>query len=82
LEAASLAAIAAVQEDDDAVDPTNHDDNNDDANDLAEYESQPFEEFEEDLFYTPGTWSEDDDGNVVLKSGVIVTMMIFCCSKH
>jgi len=71
-----------VQEDDDAVDPTNHNDNNDDANDLAEYESQPFEEFEEDLFYTPGTWSEDDDGNVVLKSGVIVTMMIFCCSKH
>ena len=71
LEAASLAAVATAQEDDDAVDPTNHDENNDDANDLAEYESQPFEEFEEDLFYTSGTWSEDDDGNAVLKSGVI-----------
>jgi len=72
LESACLAAVAAVEEDDDAVQPMVDDDNNTDAaNDLAEYESQPFEEFEEDLFYTSGTWSEDDDGNVVLKSGVI-----------
>jgi len=41
------------------------------ANDLAEYESQPFEEFEEDLFYMSGTRSEDKDGHVVLKSGVV-----------
>jgi len=40
-------------------------------NDLVEYESQPFEEFEEDLFCTSGTWSEDDEGNVVLKSCII-----------
>jgi len=74
LEAACLAAIAAVQESDD-VDNAGPEslgtDDQDAANDLAEYESQPFEEFEEDLFYVSGTWSEDEDGNVVLKSGVI-----------
>ena len=75
LEAAAEAAVAAIQESEDAADngtsTFDPDDSNDAANDLAEYESQPFEEFEEDLFYTSGTWSEDDDGNVVLKSGVI-----------
>jgi len=38
---------------------------------LAEHESQLFENFEEDLFYTAGMWSEDEDGDVMLKSGVI-----------
>jgi len=72
LEAACLAAVAAVTESDDVDVPMYAPDNDmDAANDLAEYESQPFEEFEEDLFYTSGTWSEDDDGNVVLKSGTI-----------
>ena len=72
LEGASLAAVAAVAEDDaNGVTNCNDDDNDDAANDLAAYESQPFEEFEEDLFYASGTWSEDDEGNVVLKSGVI-----------
>jgi len=75
LEAACLAAVAAVTESeniDGSQDTTLVDNNDTDAaNDLAEYESQPFEEFEEDLFYTSGTWSEDEDGNVVLKSGVI-----------
>jgi len=75
LEAAAEAAFAAIQESEDAADngtsTFDPDDSNDAANDLAEYESQPFEEFEEDLFYTSGTWSEDDDGNVALKSGVI-----------
>ena len=70
LESACLVAVAALEESEDAAD-TQAGDSNDAANDLAEYESQPVEEFEEDLFYTSGTWSEDDEGNVVLKSGVI-----------
>jgi len=65
-----LAAVAAVEESEEAAD-TQAGDTNDAANDLAAYESQPFEEFDEDLFYTSGTWSEDEEGNIVLKSGVI-----------
>jgi len=75
LESACLAAVAAVTESDGmdgAQDTADNDiDNADAANDLAEHESQPFEEHEEDLFYTSGTWSEDDEGDVVLKSGTI-----------
>lgn len=55
----------------DPVDQIQNDNPNDVANDLAECESQPFEEFEEDLFYTSGTWSEDDEGGALLKSRVI-----------
>jgi len=73
MEAACLAAAAAAEEDaaNNGEVTYNGDNDNDAANDLAEYESQPFEEFEEDLFYTSGTWSEDDEGNVVLKTGLI-----------
>jgi len=73
VEAACLAAIAAVTESDDAAQEAASDDDNNmaAANDLDECESQPFEEFEEDLLCTSGAWSEDDEGNAVLKSGVI-----------
>jgi len=45
----ALAAVAATEELDDAVQPVA--DANDDANDLAKCESEPFEEFEEDHFH-------------------------------
>ena len=65
-----MAAVVAVEESKEAAD-TQAEDTNDAANDLAPYESQPFVEFDKDLFYTSGTWSEDEEGNAVLKSGVV-----------
>jgi len=68
LEAACLAAIAAVTESDDAAQEAASDDDNNmaAANDLDEHESQPFEEFEEDLFCTSGTWLSDYKSRLVM----------------
>ena len=72
LEAACLAAVAAVDEADDAAmlvdNIESNPADNDAADDLEAYESQPFEEFEDDLFYQTGTWEEDEDGNLVPRS--------------
>jgi len=77
LEAACAAAVAAAVEADTVELPVPHQGDiaganehpdNDAANDLDAYESQPFEQFEDDMFYQTGTWSEDDEGNIVLES--------------
>jgi len=80
LEAACLAAVAAIDEADDveAEAPNNIASNvtgtadKDAADDLDAYKSQPFEEFEDDLFYQTGTWSEDEDGMLVPRSSSFI----------